>query len=98
MTTINKDGQLDIDLGDKPTIGYRLEQLETLIEQLQFRIATLEAIAEGPMIPNINPAYENKCLMCDIDFTGLMGYVCSNVDCPMYPKIGDNFAPGSTIG
>ena len=73
----------------------RLEKLEETIELLETRIAALEAV---PMISPGAPAYTNKCSICDIDFTATMGYVCSNVECPMYPRVGDNYAPGSTGG
>ena len=97
MTTINKDGKLDIDLGDRPTIGHRLEKLEETIKLLEERIDLLEGGVFIPAVGDFEPS-ANKCSICDLDFSASMGYVCDNMLCPLYPKIGDNYAPGSTTG
>lgn len=42
-----------------------------------------------PTWPNTpNPwRMETKCSKCGIDLTGVMGYVCSNSQCPTFPRI-----------
>ena len=76
----------------------RLEKLEAHVLRLELRIVDLEADKLGPFIvPSLDPAYENKCSICLIDFTGTMDYVCDNIACPMYPKTG-NIIFGSDTG
>ncbi len=83
---------------DEANIYNKIARLETLVEQLEFRIAALEGTPVIPVIPDVDSAYENKCSICNIDFSYSMGYVCDNTACPMYPKTGDNFAPINTGG
>lgn len=91
--TVNQYGQLD-----KPTIGDRLEQLEETIKLLETRITLLEDTPFIPDAPDVFDPSTNKCSICNIDFSNTMGYVCDNMACPMYPKVGDNYAPSSTGG
>ncbi len=76
------------------------KELETLVEQLEFRISMLESRVGAPHVPepDVYDPFTNKCSICDIDFSDTMGYVCNNMACPMYPRIGDNFTPINTGG
>jgi len=73
----------------------RIKKLEDQISRLELRIIDLEAT---PVIPDVFDPLTNRCSICNIDFSGVMGYVCDNMACPMYPKIGDNFATRTTGG
>lgn len=76
--TVNEYGRLD---QDNPTIGERLEQLETIVEKLELRIFQLE-MGQAPLGPQPVQAPSNKCPNCALEWDGVMGYVCNRTDCP----------------
>lgn len=64
----------------------RLAKLEQEIDNLAKRIATMEISRThyGPYtIPNPQIDWGvNKCALCGLELKGVMGYVCSQPNCP----------------
>jgi len=78
------------------TIGDRLEQLETIVENLEHRLFNLEQqVGIWPVPDTIVPVEEisNKCPNCAIVWDGVMGYCCNRTDCP-YSVSSTSFPQG----
>lgn len=104
--TVNQSGHLDSDSGGKQTIGDRLEtledtveQLETVINKLELRLFNLEQMVGTwpPVDVEIAEEPSNRCPKCNLDFTGAMGYVCSDTACP-YGVSSVSFPMGLNTG
>lgn len=62
---------------------WEILQLQRQIDELERRVKQLE----NPNEWMIRTEPESKCSVCNIEYSGTMGYVCSRSDCPMRTNV-----------
>lgn len=65
------------------------QKLDKIIHLLEILVArsepTVPQVPKLPPIPPVVPSVSDKttCSLCHMEFSGVMGYVCSQPNCPM---------------
>ena len=81
------------EMSDKDEYIRRLDKIERDLEWIiRYLLKKDVTIPPAPYIPPLSdpdPNYSAQpiCSKCGMDFSGVMGYVCSNVDCPVQLKV-----------
>ncbi len=63
-------------------LNERVDELERRVRELEDNVGTPNPLAPIPQYPINPPIPVNSCGVCGLVFDGVMGYVCSNLNCP----------------
>ena len=93
MNSPNLDINIGHEMSDKDEYIRRLDKierdLEWIIRYLLKKDVTIQPSPYKPPPADHDPTYwaQQTCSKCGMKWNGVMGYVCSNVDCPVQLKV-----------